>query len=307
MSYITQERRYALKRYHRTADKPDCPLCGGKHRFSEYIDIRTGQPVGPGVGKCDRENHCCYRLTPREYFQQHPEARYGYRTPATPIMLPEQKPRLFLPDNVMEMYNTSYRESNFGRWMATKAPTTEVLELAAKMYHLTATRTQGVIFWYIDHRGRFCQGKMMWYNVNGHRNGIVSTISSDLAKRQIMPKDAEMERCLFGAHLLKERPSAVVYLVESEKTAIVMSMLQPDYVWLATGGCSMLNSYVVRPLVGRRVVIIPDSGCLQKWKKVMIQTKGINYTFFEDLEMYPANTDILDVILNEVKQGNSNS
>ena len=87
MAYIENniERRYALKSYHHRADKPDCPSCGHKHRFSEYIDQKTGKPVGPGCGKCDRENHCGYRVPPSDYFKQHPEAKYGYHSQATPM------------------------------------------------------------------------------------------------------------------------------------------------------------------------------------------------------------------------------
>ena len=46
----------------------------------------------------------------------------------------------------------------------------------------------------------------------------------------------------------------------------------------------------------RRVVIIPDSGCLDKWRKVMQQTKSIQYSFYEELEKHPANSDLLDVL-----------
>lgn len=293
------ERRYALKVYHRAADKPTCPACGKKHRFSEYIDLRTGKPVGPGCGKCDRENHCRYRVTPSEYLRQHPEAKYGYLSQATPVFRPEPKPRLYLPDDAMSRYATPYTESTFGRWLATKAPGREALERTVEMYRLTATPTHGIIFWYIDHNGRLCQGKMMWYKPDGHRNGVVYNVSSDMAKQGLMPEEAEMQRSLFGAHLLKERPDAVVYIVESEKTAVVMSMLQPEHIWLATGGCSMLNTYVVRPLFNRRVVLVPDSGCLDKWRKVMQQTGSIRYSFVEDLEKYPANTDLLDILFAE--------
>ena len=298
MAYIVNntERRYALKTYHHAADKPDCPSCGHKHRFSEYIDNKTGKPVGPGCGKCDRENHCGYRVTPYEYFKQHPEAKYGYLTQATPVFRKEHKPLLYLPDNVFDEYPTPYTESVLAHWLMTKAPSKEMLDKVANDYRLSATLTHGTIFWYIDHIGKVCQGKMMWYKPNGHRNGIVSTISHDMAKKGKMPEGAEMQRCLFGAHLLKQRPEDVVYLVESEKTAIVMAMLRPQYVWLATGGCSNLNTYVVRPLFERRVVIIPDSGCLDKWRKVMQQTKSIKYSFYEELEKYPANTDLLDVL-----------
>lgn len=291
------ERRYALKSYHRAADKPDCPSCGHKHRFSEYIDLKTGKPVGPGCGKCDRENHCGYRVTPADYFKQHPEARFGYLTQATPMFRKERKPLLYLPDTVFDEYPTAYDKSTFGRWLATVAPSKEALAKAAEDYRLSATLTGGIIFWYIDHMDKVCQGKMMWYRPDGHRNGIVSTISHDLSKKGKMPEGAEMQRCLFGAHLLKRRPEAVAYVVESEKTAVVMSMLKPEYVWLATGGCSNLNTYVVRPLFGRRTVIVPDSGCLDKWRRVMQQTKSIPYSFYEGLEKYPANSDLLDVLI----------
>ena len=248
------------------------------------------------MGKCDRINHCGYRVTPYEYFKQHPEAKYGYHSQATPMFRKEHKPLLYLPDNVFDEYPTPYTESVLGRWLLTKAPSKEMLDKVANDYRLNATLTHGTIFWYIDHNGKVCQGKMMWYKPNGHRNGIVSTISHDMAKKGKMPDGADMQRCLFGAHLLKDRPDDVVHLVESEKTAIVMAMLRPQYVWLATGGCSNLNTYVVRPLFERRVVIIPDSGCLDKWRKVMQQTKSIRYSFYEELEKYPANTDLLDIL-----------
>ena len=217
MAYIANniERRYALKSYHRAADKPDCPSCGHKHRFSEYIDQKTGKPVGPGVGKCDRINHCGYRVTPYEYFKQHPEAKYGYHSQATPMFRKEHKPLLYLPDNVFDEYPTPYTESVLGRWLMTKAPSKEMLDKVANDYRLNATLTHGTIFWYIDHNGKVCQGKMMWYKPNGHRNGIVSSISSDMAKKGKMPEGAAMQRCLFGAHLLSDRPDDVVHSVET--------------------------------------------------------------------------------------------
>lgn len=300
MAY-NNEHRYALKIYHRAADKPTCPQCHHPHRFSEYIDLKTGLPVGAGCGKCDRENHCRYTLTPKEYFRLNPEARRKLTEETTSSTFREYKSRIFLPEGVMELYNTPYTQSNFGRWLQTVAPSTEALQSAAAMYRLSATNTGAIIFWYIDHQGRPCQGKMMWYRPDGHRCGMPNTVGKDLEKRGMLSKDSEMQRTLFGAHLLRERPEAVVYVVESEKTAIVMSMLRPQHIWLATGGSSMLNAYVTKPLSGRRVVLVPDSGCLHKWQKTMAQTNGLSYSFFEELEQYPANTDLLDVLLGEVK------
>ena len=291
--------KFSLKRYHRSIEKLTCPSCGHKHRFSPYIDNATGKIIDPECGRCDRINSCGYHLTPREFFHQHPEMRDTKCKVAEYVRHETPKPRLYLPDNVINLYSTPHSQSRLGRWLEKVAPSTEALEKATQDYCLTATTTQGTIFWYRDEKGRFCQGKMMWYKENGHRNGFVSTISSDMAKRGKFPENAQMQRCLFGTHLLGKYQDKAVALVEGEKTAVVMSMLKPNFVWLATGGCGNLNKEVTLPLIGRRVVVIPDSGCLEKWKKDMAETNGINYSFYEELEAYPPNTDILDILIAE--------
>ena len=290
---------FSLKKYHHSIDKLTCPSCGHKHRFSPYIDNATGEILDPECGRCDRINSCGYHLTPREFFHQHPEMRDTKCKVAEYVRHETPKPRLYLPDNVINLYSTPHSQSRLGRWLEKVAPSAEALEMATQDYCLTATTTQGTIFWYRDEKGRFCQGKMMWYKENGHRNGFVSTISSDMAKRGKFPENAQMQRCLFGTHLLGKYQDKAVALVEGEKTAVVMSMLKPNFVWLATGGCGNLNKEVTLPLIGRRVVVIPDSGCLEKWKKDMAETNGINYSFYEELEAYPPNTDILDILIAE--------
>jgi len=153
MAFISKEHIYRLKTYHRAMDKPTCPACGHKHRFSEYIDTRTGMPVGEGVGKCDRINNCGYWLTPYEYFKQYPEARYHNISPAYSMPKPVEQPLFYLPQNVIEQYGNSFMDSNFGKWLATKAPSPKMLENAAEMYRLTSTSTKAIIFWYINKYG----------------------------------------------------------------------------------------------------------------------------------------------------------
>lgn len=280
-------------------DKLTCPSCGRKHRFSPYVDNLTGEIIDSECGRCDRINNCGYHLPPREFFRQYPEMRDTKGKAIEHVIREEPKPRLYLPHNVINLYSTPHSQSRLGRWLEKVAPSADALAKATEEYRLTATTTQGTIFWYIDEKGQFCQGKIMWYKPDGHRNRIVSTISSDLAKQGKFPPNALMQRCLYGAHLLGKYPEKVVALVEGEKTAVVMSMLKPDFVWLATGGCENLNKDITLPLVSRKVVIIPDSGCLEKWRKKMLETNGINYSFYEELEAYPPNTDLLDVMISE--------
>ena len=295
--------RFALKSYRHRNDKPDCPSCGMKHRFSEYIDVLTGQPVGPGIGKCDRVNHCCYRLTPHDYFAAHPEVRDNYFTQASamkrePVAEP---PRMYLPDVSLAPYMVTFRRSNFGLWLSRLAPSAEALERVVRTFQLSASVRGAIVFWYIDETGRRCQGKMMWYGLDGHRRGGASTVSYDLSKRGLMMADANMQHCLYGVHQIADRTIDTVYVVESEKTAIIMTMLHPEHIWMATGGCSMLNREVVGPLLDRRVMLIPDSGMYGKWSE-QVRKSGLRFCHVSDMmEQYEANTDIADIVLGEAR------
>lgn len=65
-------------------------------------------------------------------------------------------------------------------------------------------------------------------------------------------------------------------LVESEKTAVVMSHFIPDYIWLATGGKNgCFNSEVMQVLKGREVTLIPDLGVTEQWKEKSALLSGI--------------------------------
>ena len=88
--------------------------------------------------------------------------------------------------------------------------------------------------------------------------------------------------------------------MESEKTAIVCALFYPAFLWLATGGCGQLSVEKLKPLVGRKVVVYPDSGALEKWEAQLKITKGLSYTLVRQLEAYPSNTDLADLMLHEV-------
>ena len=48
-------------------------------------------------------------------------------------------------------------------------------------------------------------------------------------------------------------------MVEAEKTAVIMSEVKPEYLWLATGGKTELNVAKLKPLASRRVILFPDT------------------------------------------------
>ena len=50
-----------------------------------------------------------------------------------------------------------------------------------------------------------------------------------------------------------------IAVVEAEKTAVIMSEVYPQYVWMAAGGLSALSAEKFRPLRDHKVVLFPDT------------------------------------------------
>ena len=83
-----------------------------------------------------------------------------------------------------------------------------------------------VCFWQIDHEGVPRAAKLMWYNgISRDKQRNPGWLYNQDGVRQVCrPDDHTVIKPLFGAHLLKRFPKAVVNVVESEKTAIIMNL-----------------------------------------------------------------------------------
>lgn len=135
----------------------------------------------------------------------------------------------------------------------------EQMQRAADRYHLGRSRDGGVIFWQTDQAGVVRDGKIMYYREDCHRNKQrnPSWVSARMKAHYGYDGDLPMERCLFGLHLLHS--AATVAVVEAEKTAVIMSERYPQYLWLASGGLSMLTAEKLLPLRDQRVILFPDT------------------------------------------------
>ena len=145
--------------------------------------------------------------------------------------------------------------------------TQEQMQRAAQRYRLGASRDGGVIFWQIDEFDQLRDGKIMHYRPDCHRDHDRKPTWTAylLRKSGRLPKDWNTDHCLFGLHLLENvkmkelKNEKTVAVVEAEKTAVIMSEVKPEYIWLATGGKTELNVAKLRPLEGRRVILFPDT------------------------------------------------
>ena len=266
-----------------------------------YVDTQNGcNYVADHVGKCDHQHSCGYHYKPSEYYRDnqwrnepvaHPENRY------TPPPLPPFQP---LPmDYVVRSHSP---QSVFWQWFSTGLA--EKLQLSVEKvqrvyddYLIGATRNGNVIFWQIDPKQQVHGGHIMQYRLDGHRDGFQGWVHTALMRKGLLPRDWMLYQCLFGQHLLSKRPDAHVCLVESEKTALIMAAHQSEHLWLATCGSGGLSPERVKCLQGRRVTLFPDSGCYEKWCHQMQLAIGIDYNVSQQLEAYPPNTDLADLLL----------
>lgn len=98
-------------------------------------------------------------------------------------------------------------------------------------------------------------------------------------------------------------------IVESEKTALIMSLVCPDRVWLATGGKQSLKETMLRPLIGYEVEVYPDADALADWYTRTVEmnrTIGTHLhipTWYYDLmnhdEARNAGLDLADILMSE--------
>ena len=177
------------------------------------------------------------------------------------------------------------------------------------------------IWWNYDRQGRCRGGKMMAYRPDGHRDkedkdgnenkySIIS-VGYDLKRLGHISEDTEKRLipCLFGEHLLEAYPLAPVGLVESEKTAVIMSIVAPKAIWIATGGATQNLNRVVAILKGRKVTIFPDADAVSDWKNRFGFGKVRGFTvneicrdYFRKNGVKWAKADLADIVTEEYRQ-----
>ncbi|NDP20795.1 MAG: hypothetical protein GZ091_06915 [Paludibacter sp.] len=276
-----------LEKYKGKSTRHDCPGCGAKLSFTIYINGDTNEPIHKTVGKCNRESKCGYHYTPKQYFIDNPSflspplggGWVGSHTMSSLSKI--QKSNFSNPSNSSNQMqpagtipfkyvaqSASYR-SNFVRFLC-EFLTTEQISYIGDNYALGATKTKEVIFWQIDINGKVRTGKIMQYNPTTgrrlkHQSGAIDWVHNKLKKSKELPEDFNLQQCFFGEHLLKIYPDKQVAIVESEKSAIIASVIMPDLIWLAAGNLNGLSIEKAKVLKGRNVTLFPDLGGYDKW------------------------------------------
>lgn len=122
------------------------------------------------------------------------------------------------------------------------------------------THTYSTRFWYKDMEGRICYDKSMFYGYDGHR------LKDERPMRKYKRNDGYTGSCFFGEDTLVEgRP---VFVVESEKSAIICHLEYPDFNWVACGGKNNLDMLDRLRNKGYDVYLVPDVDAVDEWTKM---------------------------------------
>lgn len=153
---------------------------------------------------------------------------------------------------------------------------------ACDRYYLGKTRSGIPMFWMID-------------DMNTPLDAHIGDrwISQLLKQREPLIANWQVQHCLFGLHLLAHAESPIS-IVESESSAIVLSALFPETIWLAYATTTHLVPDLFAPLEGHIVTIYPNTDPTLS-----------TYLFFQDLVTLTLQQYDLDITISPLLEDNA--
>jgi len=293
---------YSLENYNPKVGKHICPSCNHRNVFVRYINNDTKEYLDGTIGRCDREDKCGYHKKPKDYFQEHPsyqvEQSFVYQNAKSETV---QKPT-YIDDETVASTLGQYGSNAFVQGLIDVFGQEEVMK-AVNKYKL-GTRIESddeVIFWQFDRNMNCRSGKVMSYDRATIKRGkTISWMHTILGLT-----DFNLSQCLFGEHLITSKHDPVI-VVESEKSAIIGSIVIPEFIWVATGGKTSGVVDKLKVLKGHNITFVPDIDATESWKKLIeenadLQGMVVNeYLFYVATEEQRKNQyDIADFLLEE--------
>lgn len=272
--FQTYVERFGLEKYSGTKSRHTCPQCGHKHCFTFYIDKVTGNRIGEQFGRCNREISCGYHLVPKisdlpkesNLLVSNNEVKQEYRQNDSINYINSK----YVTKSLEEPLNsfTYFLYNHFER---------DKVDMIIRRYCLGTVERwndRAVVFWQLDEDFDCRTGKIMLYDRNTCKrvkkpyNHITWAHCPSKDKGFGFNSDFNLKQVFFGEHLLNTEGVQEFHVVESEKTAVICSIVNPKTFWLATGGLQNINEERLLPFSDKRLIFYPDKGnSFNTWRK----------------------------------------
>ncbi|MBZ9627432.1 DUF6371 domain-containing protein [Psychroflexus sp. CAK1W] len=282
--------RYTLEPYKGDNTRYRCPGCKKKNEFTRYVDLHTQRHIAENVGICNNTNKCGYHYPPREYFRDNiRQTTQGKRQePKQPdidlkqVKNQEDKISHYHTDLITK-YKTNFYDNKFLIFFSKLLGRNEVNKWI-ELYNL-GTYNKGylkgsTIFWQVDQNLRVRTGKIMKYDQKtGKRLPKMQNWYHSINNKD----NFNLKQVPFGLHLLRDYRSKKIAIVESEKTACLMSTFMPDFLWLAIGSCQNLTYKMLSEIKNRDIILFPDAGKYELWRSKIQNLPTSNFYEISDL------------------------
>lgn len=242
----------------KTSKKYVCPNCN-KKTFVRFVDTLTGNYLNTIDGRCDRETKCGYFKKPES--NQIVIQKYDSNT--------KQVKPSYHKNFLIKKFGCNYKNNHFVSYLLKHFAPIDVKQVIKKYFIGTSNHWVGAtVFWQIDQNINIKAGKIMLYDCNtGNRvkqpHNHISWMHKKLKLNQFV-----LQQCLFGLHNLCDYDTSnTLCVVESEKTAIIMSIIIPSNLWLATGSKSGFKEELLKPIKNYKIIAYPDKSEFNSWNK----------------------------------------
>ena len=163
-----------------------------------------------------------------------------------------EKPNKYVTEEAFLKHQKNEYNDTLFLWLCSLFGKDNVENVYSK-YKVSSNYNSSTCFWYIDKEGQICHDKNIKYLDNGHRD------KERGAWRRFKNQYGYFSRCYFGEHLIKGKDYKKVYLLESEKSALIMALKFPQHLFLATGGKNSLRE------VDEDWKLLPDYDAFEYW------------------------------------------
>jgi len=285
----------------KSSKKYVCPNCERK-TFVRYLDNELNEYTKDNFGRCDRESKCGFHSKPdlKNTLVQVP----NHYT----CIKPKQS---FINIEEVSKHGRNFTNNNFIQFLKNYFTNEEIKVAILKYLIGTSNHWNGAtIFWQLNEANQVVGGKVMLYDKNNGKRVKTPFNHINWMHKLLKLENYNLSQCLFGLHLIKEFHGDTVAITESEKTALIMSIFLPNYLWLATGSKTNFKSQLLEPVKKYKIIAFPDKSEFNDWNNICkdLNQNGYSITCSKIIESknYPEGFDLADVFINNYKNPNPN-
>ena len=282
----------------KSSKKFECPNCT-KKTFVRYKSVATNDYFEHQYGRCDRETNCGYHLRPNA------QNKISFVQKIVPLK------QSFLDKMLISKCGKNFDKNNFIRFLRIYFSKQEVDNAILNFCIGTSKHWIGsTVFWQINEKEQLFAGKIMLFDRTSGKRIKKPYTHISWVHSVLKIKDFELKQCLFGLHQIIGCSNKTIAIVESEKTAVIMSILLPTFIWMATGSRANLKVELLKPIKNFTIIFYPDKSEFDDWSKKSVAFNAQGYKtkcsdYIENIESENG-FDLVDLFLkqNETKTEN---